>query len=152
MRRRLSVVLGLAIAIGPALAPAAESEFSRHTIDLGVVVSDVEKAVKFYTEAVGFTEVKGFSVPADFCTNSGLTDGKKLDIRVLVLGEGPDATKLKLMHVPGAKSKSSDNGFIHSQLGFSYLTIFVNILERCTLVHRINYITTLITKRVPWLW
>ena len=99
--------------------------FARTTVDLGVVVSDVEKAVKFYTEAIGFTEVQGFSVPGDFCKDAGLTAGKKLDIRVVVLGEGASATRLKLMSVPGVKSKKSDNRTLHSQLGFSYLTIHV---------------------------
>ena len=36
------------------------------------------------------------------------------------------ATKLKLMHVPGANSKQGDHAFVHSQLGYSYLTIFIN--------------------------
>ena len=92
-------------------------EFARSTIDLGVVVSDVEKAVKFYTEAIGFTEVQGFSVPGPFCADSGLTNGAPLKIRVLVLGEEESATKLKLMELPKVNSKQSNNKFIHSQLG-----------------------------------
>jgi lactoylglutathione lyase len=54
-----------------------------------------------------------------------LTDHQKLDIRVLVLDDGETATRLKLMQVPGVKSKKADNAFIHSQLGYSYLTIYV---------------------------
>jgi catechol 2,3-dioxygenase-like lactoylglutathione lyase family enzyme len=94
-------------------------------IDLGVVVSDVDASVKFYTEAIGFKEVDGFKVPAGFAKDAGLTDDKPLDIRVLQLGDDENATKLKLMQLPGVKSKKSDNRFIHSQLGISYLTIFV---------------------------
>ncbi|MGY8688097.1 MAG: VOC family protein, partial [Verrucomicrobiales bacterium] len=71
-----------------------ESAFATPTIDLGLVVSDIEKAVAFYTKAIGFTEVPGFQVPADFAKDAGLTDSKKLKIRVLTLGEG--GTKLKL--------------------------------------------------------
>jgi catechol 2,3-dioxygenase-like lactoylglutathione lyase family enzyme len=118
----------LALLAGAGLAIAAEgpkSEFARGTIDLGVVVSDVEKAVKFYTQAIGFKEIQGFSVGADLCADAGLTDHQKLDIRVLVLEDVPSATRLKLMQVPGVKSKPSDNTFIHSQLGYSYLTIYV---------------------------
>ena len=44
--------------------------FATTTIDLGMVVSDVDKAVKFYTEAVGFKEVKGFEVPAEMAAVS----------------------------------------------------------------------------------
>ena len=88
-------------------AKAAETEFLSTTIDLGCVVSDIEKSVKFYTEAVGFTELKGFNVPAGFATDAGLTDNKELDIRVLVLGEGEGATKLKLMQVKGGGNKKA---------------------------------------------
>lgn len=108
----------------------SDSAFARSTMDLGVVVSDVDKAVAFYTKAIGFTEVEGFSVPGKFCKDAGLTNGKPLTIRVLVLNKGEDtATKLKLMTVPGVKTKKSDNKFIHSQAGFSYLTIFIKDTE-----------------------
>lgn len=102
-----------------------DSPFASRTIDLGCVVSDLEKSLSFYKEAIGFQEVTGFSVPADFAEDVGLTSGKAIDIRVLLLGEGAGATKLKLMQVPGVESKKSDNTHIHSQLGFSYLTIVV---------------------------
>ena len=105
--------------------PKKSGEFSSTTIDLGVVVSDVEKSVKFYTEAIGFKEVKGFEVGGDFAKEIGLTNGKALKVRVLVLGEGDNATKLKLMEFPGAKSKKNDSEFIDSEFGFRYLSIFV---------------------------
>jgi lactoylglutathione lyase len=105
---------------------SADSAFARTTIDLGVCVSDIDKAAKFYTEAIGFKEIEGFSVPADFCKDAGLTDSKKLDIRVFVLGDDESATKIKLMQVPGTQPKKSDNSYVHSQYGFRYLTLMVN--------------------------
>ena len=53
-----------------------KSAFASATIDLGVVVTDIEKAAKFYTEAIGFKELKGFDVPADFAADAGLTAKK----------------------------------------------------------------------------
>jgi lactoylglutathione lyase len=103
-----------------------KGEFSSTTIDLGVVVSDVEKSVKFYTEAIGFKEVKGFDVPGDYAKTVGLTDGKPLKVRVLILGEGDTATKLKLIEFPGGRSKKNDSEFIDSEFGFRYLTIYVS--------------------------
>jgi len=102
--------------------------FSKPTIDLGCVVSDVDAAVKFYTRAIGFKEVKGFSVDAEFATEVGLTDQKKLDVRVLKLGTGGDATQLKLMTITDNGQKPK-NDFIHSSLGFSYLSIYVKDLN-----------------------
>ena len=104
---------------------AKKVEFASTTIDLGMVVSNVDKSVKFYTEAIGFKEVKGFDVPADYAKDVGLTDGKPLKVRVLVLGAGDAATKLKLIEFPGGKSKKNDSEFIDSEFGFRYLTIFI---------------------------
>jgi catechol 2,3-dioxygenase-like lactoylglutathione lyase family enzyme len=102
-----------------------KSDFTSGTIDLGVVVTNVEKSVKFYTEVIGLKELPGFSVPGDFCADAGLTDKQSLTIRVLSLSDDPKATKLKLMSVPGANSKPVDNAFVPSQLGYRYLTIHV---------------------------
>ncbi|MFT4542501.1 MAG: lactoylglutathione lyase [Planctomycetota bacterium] len=103
-----------------------DDAFSSTTIDIGMVVSDIEASAKFYGGTLGFQEVPGFAVPADFCTDAGLTDNLPLTIRVFKLGEGDNATKLKLMQIEGAKPKSGDNSFIHSQLGLSYLTVYIS--------------------------
>lgn len=115
----------MALAVAFSAAGRAQSNFSSATIDLGVVVTDIEKSLKFYTEALGFKELPGFKVPAGFATEAGLTDGKELDIKVLVLGEGAGATKLKLMQIKGAKPARSKQEVIEAQTGFRYLTLMV---------------------------
>lgn len=104
----------------------AEGEFARTTIDVGIVVSDVDKAAEFYKNALGFTEVPGFDVSAEMGGGSGLTADHPFHIRVFVLGDEPTATKIKLMQFPQAPGKKVDNRFIHSSYGFSYLTIWVS--------------------------
>ncbi|MFM7108702.1 MAG: VOC family protein [Planctomycetaceae bacterium] len=121
MHRLIATVLLLAAL--PCVA--AEPAFPRTTIDLGCVVSDLDASVRFYTEGIGFREVKGFEVPADLARDAGLTDSKPLAVRVLVLGEGDGATKLKLMQVAGTSPRTGDTEFIHSHTGFRYLTIVV---------------------------
>jgi lactoylglutathione lyase len=121
---RVFAALAAACLALPCLA-AEPTSFPRTTIDLGCVVSDLDTSVRFYTEGIGFTELKGFEVPAPLATDAGLTDGKPLAVRVLVLGEGESATKLKLMQVAGTSPRSGDTEFIHSHTGFRYLTIFV---------------------------
>jgi catechol 2,3-dioxygenase-like lactoylglutathione lyase family enzyme len=131
MKRTLSLILLVCLgcvstqSIGFAADPPKKGEFARTTIDLGVIVSDVEKSAKFYTEVVGFKEVKGFDVPADFAKDTGLTSGGPFKVRVFVLGDDETATKLKLIEMPKEKPKKNDTEFIHSELGFRYLTIFV---------------------------
>lgn len=122
MNRAFAVLVACCLAL-PCLAE--ESAFTRSTIDLGCVVSDLEKSLRFYKEGIGFTELDGFEVQAGLATDAGLTDGKPLAIRVLVLGKGESATKLKLMQVAGSAPRTGDTEFIHSHTGFRYLTIFV---------------------------
>jgi len=112
--------------VGLTAFAAEPAAFPRTTIDLGTVVSDIDKSVRFYTEGIGFRELDGFAVAADVAAAAGLTDSKPLSIRVLVLGDGPDATKLKLMQVAGTAPRPGDNDFIHSHTGFRYLTIMVH--------------------------
>src|SRR5687767_6513023 len=130
MKLRTSI-LSLLILLGGHLFAQEKSgkAFSSETFDVGVVVSDLRKAIHFYTNAIGFKEIKGFSVPADWTKDVGLTDGKKLDIRVLVLGDGSGATKLKLMEMPGRKLKRGDNKYITSQFGMRYTTIQVSDID-----------------------
>lgn len=117
-------------AVPTARAADSQTEFASKTIDIGVVVSDISASVKFYTEAIGFKEVEGFNVSAEFCGSAGITDFRPLNVRVLVLGDGPQATKLKLMQMSSVKPRRSDNTFIHSQLGYRYLTIQVTDTEQ----------------------
>lgn len=105
-------------------------QFARTTIDIGVVVSDVDKAMKFYTEGIGFTDAGSFDVPAQMAGDTGLTDSKPFTVRMLKLGKDATATTLKLMQIPNAGSKAVDNQYISSSLGMRYLTITVADLTK----------------------
>jgi catechol 2,3-dioxygenase-like lactoylglutathione lyase family enzyme len=127
MRSLLLLVLPLSgMAVVSPTPTAVLDEFPRTTIDVGVHVSDIEAAADFYANVIGFTEVEGFEVAADFATSAGLTDGEPLTVRVFVLGDDDSATRLKLMQIPGVSTRAGDNAFVHSQLGFRYLTIFID--------------------------
>jgi len=132
MRKHNLFVLFIAIVVATlflgvyAATGRAKSEFARTTIDIGIVVSNVEKAAKFYKDALGFTEVPGFDVSKEMGRDSGLTDSNAFHVRVFVLGDEPTATKIKLMQFADAPGKKIDNQFIHSSLGFRYLTISVS--------------------------
>ncbi len=124
LRSILATVLAL-VAVSSFVPAAEPGSFPSVTIDLGTVVADLPKSVRFYTEGIGFTEVGAFDVPAEVGAAAGLTADKPLSIKVLALGEGAGATKLKLMSVAGTTPRGGDNEFIHSHTGFRYLTIMV---------------------------
>lgn len=104
----------------------AEGVFARNTVEIGFVVSDLEKSAKFYTEVVGMTEVKGFSVPGEVGTKFGLTDGHAIKVRKFALADVKDSPALKMMSFPKVDVAKPDQKFIHSTLGWSYLTMFVS--------------------------
>ena len=112
-------VLGLSASSFAWFADEEKVEFSRSTVDFGIVCSDVSKSVAFYRDVVGLTEVQGFDVPAQLGADAGLVDHKDLSIRVMVAEDSPSATRVKLMAIKDAPGKKIDNEFIHSSLGMS---------------------------------
>jgi lactoylglutathione lyase len=118
----------LAIATLALCAPlqAQDTAFTTDVVHFGVVVSDIDASIKFYTDVVGFTPSGDFSVSGDIASSAGLTqEGIGLNVQVLTLGGGKSATKLKLMQIADVKSKKLKNTYIHSTLGMSYMTIMV---------------------------
>lgn len=105
------------------------AEFSRGTIDFGIVCSDVDKSVAFYKDVVGMKEIDGFDVPASLAADAGLVDNHDLHVHVLVTQGSANATRLKLMQIKEAPGKKVDHAFIHSSLGMSYSTIWVSDID-----------------------
>ena len=133
----LSALALAALPLLPASSPTTQEpdpqvEFAKGVIDLGVVVSDLERSVAFYgEEGLGLEEQRPFSVGADFCRKAGLTRDAGLDIKVFRPNAGKGAgagTAIKLMQAP-EKAAASRNGTILDELGFSYLTVYVTHLD-----------------------
>jgi catechol 2,3-dioxygenase-like lactoylglutathione lyase family enzyme len=108
---------------------AEPAKFSKAVVDIGMVAKNIEKTAKFYTEVIGLTEVKGFKASAEKATSFGLTDNQPADIRVFMLGDDPDSTRLKIMSFPKREGARPDQKFIHSTIGISYLTIMVKDMD-----------------------
>jgi catechol 2,3-dioxygenase-like lactoylglutathione lyase family enzyme len=117
--------LGAIVVVAIIAGAAATGAFTSPTIDVGIVVSDVEKEAAFLKDALGMTELKGFSVGAEVARDAGLTDNQPLAVRVFAPADEPRATRIKIMAVPGVKSAKADHAFIHSTLGPAYLTVHV---------------------------
>ncbi|MDA7618851.1 VOC family protein [Akkermansiaceae bacterium] len=129
MTKKIIAFASLLLA-APAFSQEAEKPapaFSSAVADIGIVVKDLKKSGTFYTETLGMTEVKGFSVPAEKAAGIGLTDNQPATIRVFVLDPSAKGakTKFKLMSFPDAPGKMQDQKFIHSSIGVSYLTLYV---------------------------
>ena len=130
MKKNINLILLLILTSPFCFSMVENSNFSKQTIDLGLVVSDLNQSLKFYKAVIGFEEIPGFEVTGSFPKKVGLTDGTPLDIHVLVLGKDENATKLKLMQVQSKKkARKIKQPFIHSLTGFSYITIFVQNVD-----------------------
>jgi len=107
--------------------PMAEDEFSHGIVQIGVVVSDFDRAYDFYTNVLGMTQTGGFDIDEDFAKRSGLTGGKPFSVAVLQLKDSEKATQWKLMSF--AKEGSGDKSkYIQDDTGIQYVTLYVTSL------------------------
>jgi len=127
---RWAIVCWLLCLALPTKGSEAPAEFSKGVIDIGIVVSDATRTAQFLTNAIGFTEVKGFSVTSELGKRIGLVDGHPVDVRVFKLAEGEQATSIKVLSFPKAGGKKADQAFIHSTLGMRYVTLYVHDMSR----------------------
>jgi catechol 2,3-dioxygenase-like lactoylglutathione lyase family enzyme len=124
MKRAFSVFFLLTVFTTSAIA--APDEFASPTIGVGVVVSDLDKALDFYTNVIGMIQTGSFDIKEDFSKTSGLANGAPTQVRVLRLGNGEEATQWKLMSFGKAQPQKDD--FINDRNGMRYVTILVKDL------------------------
>jgi len=91
------------LTMGASNSEPATARFSRTTIDLGMVVADIEASARFYQEVIGFTEAGGFSVSADMAGDTGLTDYKAINVRIRVSDMTAALARLKAHAVAPVK-------------------------------------------------
>jgi catechol 2,3-dioxygenase-like lactoylglutathione lyase family enzyme len=106
------------------MAPTPE-EFSNPTISVGVVVSDLDKAIDFYTSVIGMTQTGAFSVEGDKAKELGLSDGRRLDVKILKLENSERSNEWKLMSF-GKEASHPKQKYVHDDTGMQYITLFVN--------------------------
>lgn len=118
------------ILIFPLIVSSQKStnEFKSGTIDMGIIASNFDTSLKFYTEVIGMQVAREFSVDDDFAKKAGLSDGiGQIDVTVLKTIDGENATELKLMTF-GNKTNAKDN-YLGDKNGMRYITIFVKTIE-----------------------
>jgi catechol 2,3-dioxygenase-like lactoylglutathione lyase family enzyme len=109
------------------VAPDARAQaIDRPVIDVGVVVTDLDRSLQFYQDVLGMTTSRSFDLDADFGERSGLTDAQSVRIEALKLADSPDATEWKLMSFGNETTPAKSH--IHDDIGMQYITIRVNDL------------------------
>ena len=105
----------------------AQGEFSSGTISVGVVVTDLEKSIDFYTNVMGMVNTGGFEVQEDFARRSGLSNGVPFEVTVMKLIDAEEATQWKLLSF-GNKAGHKTQKYIQDDTGMQYVTVFVKSL------------------------
>ena len=118
----------LAFSCFKASAQDMTQQFAKNTIQVGVVVEDLDKALDFYMNVLGMVKRPGFSVNATFGKKSGLTDGLPIDVSVLKLEDSDDAQEWKVMTF-GKKANHPKQTYMSDDTGIQYSTIFVKSME-----------------------
>ncbi|MBI9070227.1 MAG: VOC family protein [Melioribacteraceae bacterium] len=110
------------------IAQEKESEFTRGIIEIGVVVSDLDKSVEFYKNVIGMQKVGGFNIDEDFGKRSGLTGGTPFTVVTMKLIDDDNSTQWKLMSF-GKKANHPLPKYIQDDTGMQYTTIIVKTME-----------------------
>ena len=95
-------------------------------MQVGVVVSDLEKSLDFYTNVIGMTKVSTWHGDAELITEAGLTDGKAVDVINLKLNGEPGNPEYKITKIQDVKSEPLSKPF---RPGLRYLSIVVKDLD-----------------------
>jgi catechol 2,3-dioxygenase-like lactoylglutathione lyase family enzyme len=106
----------------------ASSHFTSKLINLGVVVSDLDRSIDFYTNVIGMVKAYNFTINSEFSKRSGLADGDSASVTVLKLENSPEANEWKLMSF-GKKATHPKQKFVKDDTGVQYITINVKALK-----------------------
>ncbi len=125
MKTSLLLILVSSLIICPALA---QSEYSSPRIDIGIVVSDLDRSMEFYQNVMGMKKVNLYDINSDFGLKSGLSGGIPFKAQVLKTDDTPDATEWKLMSFDKA-AQHPDQKWIQDDTGMQYATFIVKSLQ-----------------------
>ncbi len=105
-----------------------QQEFDQSFISIGVVVTDLDTSLDFYTNIIGMKETGGFTVTSELSKQTGLTGGVPLHVKVLKLIDDPSAAEYKLMSFGNEKNEYEK--FIQERNGMRYITLFYKSLDK----------------------
>lgn len=106
----------------------ADTEFTNPNIQMGMVVSDLDASLHFYTTIIGMVRTGSFDVNPEKASELGLTDGKELNVIVLRLKDSEASNQLKIMSF-GNNYDMYEKQFIDDDMGVQYLTIYPKSLK-----------------------
>ncbi len=127
-------LISISLFIIPRQATCQDINYTNNVIDMGVVVSDIDRSLEFYQDVLGMKHIRTFTVNKEFGKKSGLTDGKAFQVDLMQLGTDSPATQWKLISTK-SRPATHDSDFVPEQTGVQYITLNVKsldpIVKRC---------------------
>ncbi|MCL6265530.1 VOC family protein [Flagellimonas myxillae] len=105
----------------------AQSEFDKSSISIGVIVTDLDASLDFYTNIIGMKKSREFSIDEAFGKKSGLSGGAPFTVRILKLEEDEYATEFKIVHFDNDKTPGGN--YIQDGNRMRYITLFYKNLD-----------------------
>ncbi len=99
-------------------------QFEQPVINIGVVVTDLNRSLDFYKNVLGMKETGVINMDAELGEKSGLTGGLPARVKVLKLEDSAQATEWKLMTFEGLPQPTRQQ-HIQDAAGMRYVSISV---------------------------
>ena len=93
---------------------------------VGLVVSDVEKALEFYRDLLGL-KIQGTTDEKGDFTNK-LLDKENIELKTVKLSADDNATRIELLEFSGPKSNQNEKIRLYNS-GFTHIALTVNNLD-----------------------
>ncbi len=95
---------------------------------IGLVVNDLKKSEKFYTEIIGMKEAGGFELSEEWAQEAGMSENRPFAVKVFKMRNTNTATMLKLAYFDEVKASEDSKG-IGQNAGVNYITFYLDELK-----------------------
>ena len=89
---------------------------------IGYVVEDIDRSETFYTKVLGMEPAGSFSLDTTWSREAGAANGRPFSVKMFRLGDGPEATLLKLAYFESTSPRLPQEG-LDTPAGVNYLTL-----------------------------
>jgi len=113
---------------------------------IGLVVSDIDKSEKFYTEIIGMVPAGSFALTSEWSNEAGAANGKPFTVKMYKMVNSHTATILKLAYFAKTEARPEQSG-IDETAGVNYLTFNYSLPNFKKVVNRLKEANI---KRLGW--
>jgi catechol 2,3-dioxygenase-like lactoylglutathione lyase family enzyme len=102
-----------------------EKEFASDIIKIGIVASDLQATLDFYTKVIGMSKIREFDIDSATSARFGFTTGIPFHVIGLKTNNSEHSTELKILSF-GSNNTFKKPRHLTDNLGMQYMTIYMN--------------------------